>query len=648
MSDKTTASPTGETMTTIQQELFFGEGFLEDHAGSIVKDPHVAIIELIANSYDAGATEVRIEWPDKIGGKFSISDNGEGMDFEEFSIRWKTLNYTRQSHQGRFAANPNNIPGDKRVVFGRSGKGRHGAFCFSDSYELAARKGGKSFRVTIDKGLVGGQSPFRFSAAIHGSEDGHGARISSIISRNHLDEEDLRESVGSKFSVVPSFHIFLNNRPIHLLDLKDLHTVTLEIPGVGPVTIHQLDSERGNRTTHLRGICWWVNGRAVGNPSWEELDGEGAFLDGRVSLAKRYSFVVEADILEKYRKADWTGFHAGPEVNTVRQAVRHHIVKTLSELQSESRKERKSAALAQTKHALRDMTHISRQQVAAFVDEIQEKCPTISERDLTRATEIFSKMEIAKTGYDLLKQLQACSPEDIDTWNELMSRWTAKSAALVLHELESRLRLIERLQGLVHSKTADELHDIQPLFERGLWIFGPEYEGVQFHSNRGLATIIRKSLGGTAEPLPKARPDFVALPGRSIGAYAAPAYDSDNGEISGIGKVLLVELKRGGFKLTQDEVDQARNYAKALTKAGDVQPNTQIVGYVLGATLEDGLEKITHGERITILPMKYDTFLERAQSRTFQLQRRIEQIGSELTKDEIVEELLAQDEFEIP
>ena len=640
-------SSTTESLPTTQQELYFGEGFLDDHAGSIVKDPHVAIIELIANSYDAGATEVQIEWPDTIGGRFSISDNGEGMNFEEFTIRWKTLNYTRQTHQGRFAANPNKIPGDKRVVFGRSGKGRHGAFCFSDSYELAAQKDGKSFRVTIEKGLVGGQSPFRFSSAIQENENGHGARISSIISRNHIEEDRLRESIGSKFSVIPSFHIFLNNRPIHLLDLKALHTVYLEIPEIGLVTIHQLDSENGNRTTHLRGICWWVKGRAVGNPSWEELDGEGAFLDGRVSLAKRYSFVVEADILEKHRKADWTGFHASNEVNTVRQTVRHHIVKTLSELQSESRKERKSAALSQTKNALRDMTHISRQQVAAFVDEIQEKCPTISERDLTRATEIFSKMEIAKTGYDLLKQLQACSPEDIDTWNDLMCRWTAKSAALVLHELESRLRLIEKLQGLVHSTAADELHDIQPLFERGLWIFGPEYEGVQFHSNRGLATIIRKSLGGTAAILPKNRPDFVALPGRSIGAYAAPAYDSDNGEISGVEKILLVELKRGGFKLTQGEVDQARDYAKELTKAGDVRTNTQIVGYVLGATLEDGLDKITHGDRITIIPMKYDTFLERAQSRTFQLQRRIEQIGSELTKDEIIEQVLAQKELEI-
>jgi|GEM_PF-3926456 hypothetical protein len=123
-----------ETSQT-QQELFFGEGFLEDHAGSIIREPRVAVIELIANAYDAGATEVKIEWPHETGGSFSITDNGSGMTKDEFDVRWKTLSYNRQESQGRFADNPNRISGEKRMVFGRSGKGRHGAFCF-------AKKGG--------------------------------------------------------------------------------------------------------------------------------------------------------------------------------------------------------------------------------------------------------------------------------------------------------------------------------------------------------------------------------------------------------------------------------------------------------------------------------------------------------------------------
>jgi hypothetical protein len=101
---------------TTQQELFFGEGFLEDHAGSIIREPRVAVIELIANAYDAGATEVKIEWPTELGGSLRITDNGSGMTKDEFDVRWKTLSYNRQESQGRFAENPNHISGEKRAV----------------------------------------------------------------------------------------------------------------------------------------------------------------------------------------------------------------------------------------------------------------------------------------------------------------------------------------------------------------------------------------------------------------------------------------------------------------------------------------------------------------------------------------------------
>jgi hypothetical protein len=38
----------------------FGAGFLRDHVGQIMGDPEIAILELIANSYDAGASRVDV------------------------------------------------------------------------------------------------------------------------------------------------------------------------------------------------------------------------------------------------------------------------------------------------------------------------------------------------------------------------------------------------------------------------------------------------------------------------------------------------------------------------------------------------------------------------------------------------------------
>lgn len=50
--------------------LRFGEGFFDDYAGKLITDPHVAVIELVANSWDAGAQHVTLTWPSEIKGKF--------------------------------------------------------------------------------------------------------------------------------------------------------------------------------------------------------------------------------------------------------------------------------------------------------------------------------------------------------------------------------------------------------------------------------------------------------------------------------------------------------------------------------------------------------------------------------------------------
>ncbi len=77
------------------------------------------------------------------------------------------------------------------------------------------------------------------------------------------------------------------------------------------------------------------------------------------------------------------------------------------------------------------------------------------------------------------------------------------------------------MEDLVEDPNAEELHELQPLFENGLWIFGPEYESIEYLSNKTLATIIKKFFKGENEiEHPKKRPDFIALPDRSIGVYS--------------------------------------------------------------------------------------------------------------------------------
>jgi hypothetical protein len=610
--------------TLFDSEPFhFADRFLRDHAGAIISDGRIAILELISNAYDAGATKVDLSWPDKVGEHFSVIDNGTGMTREEFSRRWKELAYDRTREQGSVVIFPPDVKkAPRRMALGQSGKGRHAPFCFADAYSVTTAKDGKQFTAEVSL-PSSGESPFTIAYSEETETPTHGTTISARLERRRLQVEDLKQLIGSKYIVEPSFSVWVNGDRIDLTDLQGVETIRLDVPG-GQIQVHFIDSSEHTRTIQLRGITWWVNHRRVSDPSWDRLDDDGAYLDGRTEHAKRFSFVIEADILKKQVKADWTGFHVNQEVNAVKDAAHQLIVRMLRDKESDTRREKKVAALSRSREMLGELPTLSKNFVGKFVDEVQEKCPTMSERDLSRTVTVLANLEKSRGGFDLLAKLEACSPADLDAWNEIMSKWTAENASIVLGEIERRLTLICRMRRLVGDSLADELHDLQPLFERGLWMFGPAYEAVDFTSNRSLTEVIRNFLGAGKVKIDdsRRRPDFVVLPDASIGAYSADNYDSD-GEAFGLRKVLVVELKKGGFNITQKEVDQARDYCKELRNRGKVDKTTEIVAYVLGDTLDATVDVTRLGETITVYPVVYDAILRRAEARTFNLHKKL-------------------------
>jgi hypothetical protein len=137
----------GNPQLPLFEGFTFGERFLADHAGQIISEPRIAVVELVANAYDAGAGMVKIQWPLKDGDYFEIHDDGHGMTPEEFARRWKKFSYDRRTEQGEDVTFPKAVKGKgKRKAFGQSGKGRHGAFCFDDEYHVETKKTESCFR----------------------------------------------------------------------------------------------------------------------------------------------------------------------------------------------------------------------------------------------------------------------------------------------------------------------------------------------------------------------------------------------------------------------------------------------------------------------------------------------------------------------
>jgi HSP90 family molecular chaperone len=87
-------------MDEITMEIQFEQDYLFRNHRNITSIPDIALTELIANAWDAGAYNVDIRIPFETGQMISIEDDGTGMTDEEFRSRWMTLNYNRRRQQG--------------------------------------------------------------------------------------------------------------------------------------------------------------------------------------------------------------------------------------------------------------------------------------------------------------------------------------------------------------------------------------------------------------------------------------------------------------------------------------------------------------------------------------------------------------------
>ena len=115
----------------------FGSLFEVDYLvrtlGRIAHDPQVALTELVANAWDAGASLVDLTIPTVRDTLLVVQDDGHGMTASEFKSRWMTLGYDRLSHQGKNVQFPFERVEWRRRAYGRNGVGRHGMLCFADS-----------------------------------------------------------------------------------------------------------------------------------------------------------------------------------------------------------------------------------------------------------------------------------------------------------------------------------------------------------------------------------------------------------------------------------------------------------------------------------------------------------------------------------
>ncbi len=589
------------------EQSLFEEDYLLRELGQLALSPQIALTELVANAWDAGASRVEIFIPNEIEGVLTVIDDGHGMTSDEFRRRWMTLRYDRLKHQGEYVEFPAGREIKTRRAYGRNGVGRHGLLCFADQYEVETWRDGQLSTFTV--GTESGTSPFVLKNERIGEREGSGTKLMVKVERRLPKSDDILTVLSTRFIHDPEFEVYINNSTIKFSEIKGkVSEVTIELDNERSATVIVIDSTKLNHSSVHQGIAFWVKNRLVGTPSWNIAP--GFHIDGRTKFAYRYKVIVDTKGFENYVKNDWTGFDDSEVVKQLYEKTMLQIDQVIGELYKELIEESTYDALSKNRSGLIDLGVGARNEVEEFTALVATKHPTISSNLLDTVVKAVINLQKSKSGADLLLKLAELAPDDIDGLDRLLSEWSIKDAMRILDEIDSRLNVIETIRRICNDPNTDELHTLHPLILRSRWLFGPEFESNEYSSNSTLKTVARDLFKKSNVQFvnDKNRPDIVVLADKTTFQITGiESFAPDDPTLVQMQNVLIIELKKGGFEITRNEVNQADNYVQDI--ASSISDVKYITAWVVGEKISKGTatEK-TIGENPVVGRVRATTF----------------------------------------
>ena len=567
----------------------FEEDYLLRELGPVAHVPQVALTELVANAWDAGASKVDLFLPSEPGGTLTVVDDGHGMSAQQFSKRWMTLRYNRLKHQSFKVEFPKGKNAKFRKAYGRNGVGRHGLLCFGDEYQVETWRDGKLSTFIV--GTESGPSPFVVRSEEFSEGEGSGTRLSVSVTRKMPDANEIITVLAARFIHDPGFQIRVNGTPLTLAKLEQhARTHTLQLSDGRTAKVIVIDSTQQNHSSIHQGVAFWVEHRLVGNPSW--VIGQVANFDGRTRFAKRYKVIVDTQGFEEQVIQDWTGFQSTPAVEELFKAAADCISQVADELSAEVVEATSEDALVQNRSELKSLGQGAQLEVTAFTKAVAQAHPMVSPEFLATAVKAVIILEKSKSGASLLQKLANLPATDIEGLDSLLADWSVKDALRVLDEIDGRLSVIEAITRLAEDPDTDELHTLHPLILRSRWLFGPEFESMEYCSNMTLKSVAKQLWGdGDASFInERKRPDIVVLPDRStVQLVGIEQFDPQDTSVAQMQNILLIELKKGGFKLNRQEVNQADGYVQDIAGSGYVNGSPFITAWVVGQSIAAGV-----------------------------------------------------------
>ena len=629
-------------MSEIIQRSLFEKNFIERTYSSVVSDMSIAFSELVANSWDAGATNVWITIPAKKGEEIVIEDNGTGMTDKEFQQRWMVIAYNRVAHQGEYIEYLSSNGAAKRLAYGRNGIGRHSMLCFDNKYTVETWRNGECNEYVIS--VDGGESAFSVISHNKYAKDGNGTRLSVKANKKVPAKLEVMRTLGYRFLFDPEFSVYVNSEKIEFTQkVVPILTKQIKLKSNSSIDISIYQIPDGEKTTAANGIAFWTGGRLVGNPSW--IIGDIRVEDARRKFALRHLIVVQADCLIDDVYYDWSQFINTEKVKEVFVAVTRFVREFRVDYYKGKVTEVRKDVIEKNINKIETLSIPALYDLKNFFSNYLEQKPEIDNEELNTIIGALISVLQSRNGMSLLEKLSAMDIEDVDTLNSILDEWSVSDIKDVLDEIDRRLKVINAIEQLCSNPSTDELHVLHPLVSQAKWLFGIEYDNMNYTFNKALTTVLHNILKGQRKGDINVnwakRPDLVI--GSDFSLSSTCVEDVDDNDMLIINKVLIIELKRGGFTIDRQEMNQAEEYIDSLYKGNKLNCKPRIKAFVVGDAVSPAISNKKRLEDYgEVYAYTYKQLTQTAGKRLFNLKEKLSVRYQELNVNDYLLEILGE------
>ncbi|MEG0895748.1 MAG: hypothetical protein RSE93_08515, partial [Oscillospiraceae bacterium] len=307
----------------------------------------------------------------------------------------------------------------------------------------------------------------------------------------------------------------------------------------------------------------------------------------------------------------------------------------------------KEDVIRKNKEAINSLSIPAIYNLKAFFESYLEQKPEVEVDDLNVIISSLINVLNNENGISLLAKLSSMSDESITDLDKILDEWSVSDIKEVLSEINSRIIVIDAIQKLCSDSNTDELHILHPLVSQAKWLFGIEYDNPNYTFNRRLSTVMKSLLDsdikeGTSINWKK-RPDLIFTPEYSLSATCTEDYDRN--DIAFIDRILIIELKKGGFKIGRKEISQAEEYIDSIYKGNKLNSSPKIKAFVIGDSIDTAVSTQKTLENYgKVYVYTYSQLIQTAEKRLFNLKDKLEEHYNQFNSDDYVKAILNEPE----